>query len=110
MAKKERIVRATADEINAMRERGEVASDWAAAEALTAAEVERAADHDDGPFPENWQAGVELGVPEAATPVHIRLDSSVVRWFKAQGRGYQTRINTVLRAYVRAQQRQGDHS
>jgi uncharacterized protein (DUF4415 family) len=110
MAKKERIVRATADEINAMRERGEVASDWAGAEALTAAEVERAADEDDGPLPEDWHATVELGVPEAATPVHIRLDSSVLRWFKAQGRGYQTRINAVLRAYVQAGEREANRS
>jgi uncharacterized protein (DUF4415 family) len=110
MAKRERIVRATAEEINAMRHLGEVRSDWAAAEALTAAEIERAADEDGGSLPEDWQAGVELGVPEAATPVHIRLDTSVVRWFKAQGRGYQTRINTVLRAYVRAQQRQNGRS
>jgi len=65
MAKKERIVRATADEIQAMRERGEVASDWAAAEALTAVEVERAADEDNGPLPEAWHATVELGVPES---------------------------------------------
>jgi hypothetical protein len=65
MAKNERIVRATADEIKAMRERGEVTSDWAAAEALTAAEVERAADEDDGPLPEGWHATAELGVPEA---------------------------------------------
>jgi len=110
MAKKERIVRATAEEIKAMRERGEIDSDWAAAEALTAAEVERAADADDGPVPEGWQATVELGVPEAATPVHIRLDSSVLRWFKAQGRGYQTRINAVLRAYVQAREREANRS
>ncbi len=46
-----------------MRERGEIDSDWAAAEALTAAEVERAADADDGPLPDNWHATVESGIP-----------------------------------------------
>jgi hypothetical protein len=46
-----------------MRERGEIDSDWAAAEALMAAEVERAADEDDGPLPEGWLATVELGIP-----------------------------------------------
>jgi uncharacterized protein (DUF4415 family) len=30
------------------------------------------------------------------------LDRSVVRWFKAHGFGYQTRINAVLRAFVAA--------
>ena len=30
----------------------------------------------------------------------LRIDSDVVTWFKAQGRGYQTQINELLRAYV----------
>ena len=34
--------------------------------------------------------------------VTLRLDSDVLDWFKAQGRGYQTQINTLLRAYVQA--------
>jgi uncharacterized protein (DUF4415 family) len=31
--------------------------------------------------------------------ISLRLDQDVLEWFKAQGPGYQTRINTVLRAY-----------
>ena len=31
------------------------------------------------------------------TPVTLRLDSDVLAWLKKQGRGYQTRINGVLR-------------
>ncbi len=30
----------------------------------------------------------------------VRLDSDLVDWFKASGKGYQTRINAALRAYV----------
>ena len=33
------------------------------------------------------------------TAVALRLDADVVSWFKAQGAGYQTRINAVLRAF-----------
>lgn len=33
----------------------------------------------------------------------IRLDQDVLDFFKTAGKGYQTRINAVLRAYVRAQ-------
>jgi uncharacterized protein (DUF4415 family) len=29
----------------------------------------------------------------------LRLDADVVRWFKSQGPGYQTRMNAVLRAF-----------
>ena len=31
--------------------------------------------------------------------VSLRIDADVLRWFKATGAGYQTRINAVLRAY-----------
>jgi uncharacterized protein (DUF4415 family) len=31
-------------------------------------------------------------------PVTIRLDADVIQWLKAQGRGYQTRANGLLRA------------
>jgi uncharacterized protein (DUF4415 family) len=31
----------------------------------------------------------------------LRLDADVVDWFKRQGPGYQTRINSVLRAFVK---------
>lgn len=32
----------------------------------------------------------------------IRLDADIVDWFKAQGKGYQTHMNAVLREYVKA--------
>ena len=37
-------------------------------------------------------------VPAKAS-VSLRVDQDVLEWFKAQGTGYQTRINTVLRAF-----------
>jgi len=30
----------------------------------------------------------------------VRMDSDVIEWFKNQGRGYQTKINSLLRAYM----------
>ncbi len=38
--------------------------------------------------------------PKAATT--IRFDADMLEWFKAQGRGYQTRMNAVLRSYYEA--------
>ena len=35
----------------------------------------------------------------AKTSVSLRLDADVLDWFKAQGPGYQTRMNAVLRAF-----------
>jgi uncharacterized protein (DUF4415 family) len=43
----------------------------------------------------------ELKLPEKQT-VTIRMDSDVLHWFKNQGKGYQTRINKLLRAYMEA--------
>lgn len=34
--------------------------------------------------------------------VTLRVDSDVLEWYKRQGRGYQTRINSLLRAYMEA--------
>jgi uncharacterized protein (DUF4415 family) len=33
-------------------------------------------------------------------PVTLRLDADVIAWFKARGRGYQTRINRALRGVM----------
>ena len=35
-------------------------------------------------------------------PVTLRVDADVLDWFKSLGRGYQTRMNAVLRSYKRA--------
>jgi uncharacterized protein (DUF4415 family) len=40
-------------------------------------------------------------VPRKAA-ISLRLDADVLDWLKAQGAGYQTRINAVLRAYMEA--------
>jgi uncharacterized protein (DUF4415 family) len=108
MAKRGRIVRATAEEIRAMLERGEDRTDWARVKAMSQEEVERLADEEDGPLPEGWESTIVLSIPEPKKGVHIRLDQAVLRWFKAQGPGYQTRINAVLRAFVEAKQ-PGEH-
>jgi len=32
----------------------------------------------------------------------LRIDADVLEWFRAQGRGYQSRMNALLRAYMKA--------
>jgi uncharacterized protein (DUF4415 family) len=96
--KNENIVRYTAEELERMPNE----TDWARVTAMRQDEVERLADEEDGKLPEGWQKTIVLGVPEPKKDVHIRLDATVLRWFKAQGPGYQTRINEVLRAFVAA--------
>jgi uncharacterized protein (DUF4415 family) len=35
----------------------------------------------------------------AKTAISLRVDQDVLEWFRAQGDGYQTRMNAVLRAF-----------
>lgn len=36
----------------------------------------------------------------------VRLDADMVDWFKKQGRGYQTRMNAVLRSFYETHKRE----
>ncbi len=41
-------------------------------------------------------------VPPGKKQLTLRLDADVLAWLKAQGKGYQSRINAILRAYYEA--------
>jgi uncharacterized protein (DUF4415 family) len=104
---KERIVRYTAEELAKMRERGESQSDWAKVGAMTEEDLEAsiAADPDSDIPPEAWD-DVIIGLPDFIEPkkhINLRVDMDVWCWFKGQGKGYQTRMNAVLRSYMLAQ-------
>ena len=45
-----------------------------------------------------------LKPPPNKRQITIRLDADVLKWYRAQGEGYQTRINALLRAYMEAHQ------
>jgi uncharacterized protein (DUF4415 family) len=49
--------------------------------------------------PDFWKKA-SVRIPRAKDAVTIRLDHDVLQWFKRHGKGYQTRINAVLRSYV----------
>jgi uncharacterized protein (DUF4415 family) len=42
---------------------------------------------------------VGLKSPPKKVSISLRIDADVLEWFKAQGEGYQTRINAVLREF-----------
>jgi uncharacterized protein (DUF4415 family) len=80
-------------------------TDWARLEAMTDEEVERLASEDMaelgiGPA---WVEHATVIFPRPKERVTVRLDPDVLDWLKAQGKGYQTRINAILRAYYEAQ-------
>ncbi len=51
-----------------------------------------------------WQQAT-LVKPDLTEQITLRVKRSVLAYFKASGKGYQTRINRVLESYVRAQGR-----
>ena len=62
-------------------------------------------------FSNNWEAPAAPVQGDTATSKHypavkqivtIRLDVDMLTWFKAEGPGYQTRINQVLRDHMAA--------
>lgn len=78
-------------------------TDWERVKRLTDEENEAAIASDpDSDFPLDdgeW----EIVIPARKQPVSIRLDEDVLMYFKETGPRYQTRINEVLRTYVKHQ-------
>jgi len=72
----------------------------------------RDADIDDSDIPKLgksfWKAA-KLTMPEPKDRLTIRVDHDVVEWLKEKGSGYQTRINAILRSYMKAQSDESAH-
>ena len=51
----------------------------------------------------DWTAA-EVVVPAKKQAISIRLDEDLIGFFKAEGPGYQRRINAVLRGYMKQRQ------
>ena len=106
---KENIVSYSIQEIEDRIARGGSRTDWARVDAMTDAEIE-ANMRDDPDWAEfmdiDWsKATVVIPVPK--DPISIRLDTDVLDFFKASGKGYQTRINVVLRHYMDERRKAG---
>jgi uncharacterized protein (DUF4415 family) len=84
-------------------------TNWAMLRSRRDQDIERLAAEDaDNPATteEDWADAV-IGLPVLKTPVNAKFDADVVDWFKSQGRGYQTRMNAVLRRYMEAHRKTG---
>jgi uncharacterized protein (DUF4415 family) len=104
MASEGNIKRYTIEEIQARRANGESLTDWHRVDTMTEAELEAAiaSDPDWKDIPADWYKDAVLVTPSPKQLLSLRLDADLVAWFRAQGPGYQTRMNAVLRAYMAA--------
>jgi len=78
-------------------------TDWKRVDAMKDEEIDRS----DTPemSPEMFARGVvRRGLKPVANKqqLTIRIDQDVLDWYKRRGRGYQTKINSLLRAYMEA--------
>jgi len=112
VAKKSNIVSYTAEELDAMIARGEDQTDWARVDAKTDEELEadKASDPAWDGVPEDWvtqayyATKLMAGRKENKRQVTMRFDADVLDYFKSQGRGWQGRMNAVLRSFVEKQE------
>jgi uncharacterized protein (DUF4415 family) len=51
-------------------------------------------------LPEDFWGEAVVIHPSPKKPISLRVDADVLKWFKAQGPRYQSRMNAVLRAYM----------
>lgn len=76
-------------------------TDWDHIRRLTEEEIEEWArtDPDHPALDDEFWKAIDAQKPEKQA-ISIKLDKDLLDFFKAQGRGYQTRINAVLRHYM----------
>ena len=79
-------------------------TDWKRLRSLTPAAIRQglATDADARATDEAFWKDAKVVLPTRKAVVTMRLDADLLEWFRQQ-RGYQTRINAILRAYMKAQ-------
>ena len=95
--REENIVTYTREELDKLPDE----TDWKRLEALTDEDIARAVaeDPDAAPIDLDW-SDAALWIPARKKAVSLRIDNDILAFFRAGGRGYQTRINAVLRQYM----------
>ncbi len=86
-------------------------TDWKRVDALRDADVATAIAEDPDALEvrPGWLENAMLLRPgRRKRQITVRLDEEVIDWFKSQGKGYQTRMNAVLRAYCEARKDQDE--
>ena len=69
--------------------------------AVSDAEIRRTSPAELADLPANFWEDAELVAPSPKRAISLRLDEDVLDWFRRSGPRYQTRMNAVLRMYVK---------
>jgi len=84
-------------------------TDWERLRKQTDADIANAVANDpDTFFPDDafWQTA-EVVMPASKQQITLKLDPEIIAYFKQQGRGYNTRMNAVLKSYVEKMKKHG---
>ena len=73
------------------------ATDWKRVDAVQDSNIDTS---EIPPLDEVFFENAKLRLPDKKRSITVRLDADVLEWFRTQGKGYQTRINAVLRLYM----------
>jgi uncharacterized protein (DUF4415 family) len=74
-------------------------TDWERVKAMTEEEIERnAASDPDNPIITDFSKAVIVRRPKKES-IHLRVDADVLDWFRSNGPGYLTYMNSVLRVW-----------
>lgn len=100
----ENIVRFTLDEILERVRKGDTKTDWDRVNAMTEEEIERNALEENRRLgiPDDWYKDAYAVYPVEKERITIRIDKDVLDFFRKEGKGYQSRINAVLRTFMTA--------
>jgi len=94
------------DDTSGNTSKTEPATDWKRLRTMTDEEVHAAitADPDIAPTDEAFWKDARVVIPRQRETVTMNLDADLLKWFRGE-RGFQARINAILRAYMNAQNR-----
>ena len=85
-----------------------VTTDWKRLRSMTDEEVHAAVleDPEIRPTDEAFWKNARVVMPRRKETITMRIDADLLAWFRRR-RGYQTRINAILRAYMKAHSSDG---
>lgn len=75
-------------------------TDWKRLDAMTEEEIMATSPPELADLPDDFWDDAVLVMPPPKEAISLRVDRDVLAWFRAQGSGYQTRMNAVLRSYM----------
>ena len=82
-------------------------ADLARLRVVREADITRTSPAELADLPDDFWAEADLALPVAKQAISLRVDEDVLTWFRDLGPRYQTRMNAVLRSYMKQKARRG---